>query len=228
MAKVSHLIFDLDGTLVDTLKQLAYSFCAVARDLNIKEPSLEEAASYIGNGVTKALARTINGKFETELSDVDSTLLKRARQLFNYHYTIGLYENAYVYDNVISTLKELKSMGIKLSVLTNKDHVFAVPLLKSLELYSLFDFVLGSEVIEKRKPDPDGIFYIIDKLKTNKDETIMVGDSINDVEAAMNANIRSIVFPFGYNNSRDVNTFNASYVCKDYKELLDLIKTLNK
>ena len=193
------LLFDLDGTLANTIPQLAIAASKSAVAIGLNPPSVETTKGFVGNGVNMLLARVIAGRFDVELKDVDPSLLKRARDVFNVEYTKGLDKDYNLYEGVKEGLEYFKSRGIKLAVVTNKPQMFALPLLSYMGIKDYFDFILGGEVIPERKPDPTPLYYVLDKLQVSKDDAVMVGDSNNDIEAGNNANMTTVFFSYGYN-----------------------------
>uniref|UniRef100_UPI00402ADBD2 HAD-IA family hydrolase n=1 Tax=Succinivibrio sp. TaxID=2053619 RepID=UPI00402ADBD2 len=192
------LLFDLDGTLANTIPQLAIAASKSAVAIGLNPPSVETTKGFVGNGVNMLLARVIAGRFDVELKDVDPSLLKRARDVFNVEYTKGLDKDYNLYEGVKEGLEYFKSRGIKLAVVTNKPQMFALPLLSYMGIKDYFDFILGGEVIPERKPDPTPLYYVLDKLQVSKDDALMVGDSNNDIEAGNNANMTKFFFSYGY------------------------------
>lgn len=186
------LLFDLDGTLANTIPQLAIAASKSAVAIGLNPPSVETTKGFVGNGVNMLLARVIAGRFDVELKDVDPSLLKRARDVFNVEYTKGLDKDYNLYEGVKEGLEYFKSRGIKLAVVTNKPQMFALPLLSYMGIKDYFDFILGGEVIPERKPDPTPLYYVLDKLQVSKDDAVMVGDSNNDIEAGNNANMTTV------------------------------------
>lgn len=222
----SLIMFDLDGTLAHTLPQLALAAQQVAKALHIRVPTTEEVSTYVGNGVTMLLARTLAGRFDVTVNDVDSSLQKQARELFNRFYKEGLKENFAVYPHVTEGLQNFRDMGIKLAVVTNKPDMFARPLLGYMGLAPYFDLILGGEILDKRKPDPTPLYYVCDKLGVPYDRALMVGDSVNDIQAGHNAHIPVVAFTYGYNGGHDVRESNPAYVFDSFAQLTELIAGL--
>lgn len=221
------LIFDLDGTLADTLPQLALAAKLSCEAADLKAPTLDEAKIYVGNGVKLLLTRAIAGRRDAVPDDVDKTLLARVRELFNHYYSEGLSSNYSLYPGVKAGLTFFKQQGIKLGVCTNKPQMFAVPLLKHMGLFSLFDYVLGGEVLEERKPDPKPVLYVAQKLKVEPCECAMAGDSENDVFAGQRAGMSTVFFTYGYFSS-DPATITPDHIFNDFNALTALIKQLQQ
>ena len=219
------LLFDLDGTLANTIPQLAIAASKSAVAIGLNPPSVETTKGFVGNGVNMLLARVIAGRFDVELKDVDPSLLKRARDVFNVEYTKGLDKDYNLYEGVKEGLEYFKSRGIKLAVVTNKPQMFALPLLSYMGIKDYFDFILGGEVIPERKPDPTPLYYVLDKLQVSKDDAVMVGDSNNDIEAGNNANMTTVFFSYGYNR-KDPKELKY-YGFDSFNELTALIKSLS-
>ena len=220
------LLFDLDGTLANTIPQLAIAASKSAVAIGLNPPSVETTKGFVGNGVNMLLARVIAGRFDVELKDVDPSLLKRARDVFNVEYTKGLDKDYNLYEGVKEGLEYFKSRGIKLAVVTNKPQMFAQPLLSYMGIKDYFDFILGGEVIPERKPDPTPLYYVLDKLQVSKDDAVMVGDSNNDIEAGNNANMTTVFFSYGYNR-KDPKELKFDYGFASFNELTSLIKSLS-
>lgn len=226
MSNIKAFFFDLDGTLADTIGQLAQATINVAKILNLKVPDVNQVRSYVGNGAALLLARVILEKKDVSLADADPEILKKALDCFKNEYLKILDQNYVIYPNVIECLKLLKAKNFKTAVITNKPQIFAKPLLNYMNIDQYFDYILGGEVLEVKKPDPTPLLYVCDKLELNANEVIMVGDSANDIKAAINAKIKSVVFTFGYSQDIDVKTLGADYVFDNYQQLINLIKTL--
>lgn len=220
------LLFDLDGTLANTIPQLAIAASKSAVAIGLNPPSVETTKGFVGNGVNMLLARVIAGRFDVELKDVDPSLLKRARDVFNVEYTKGLDKDYNLYEGVKEGVEYFKSRGIKLAVVTNKPQMFALPLLSYMGIKDYFDFILGGEVIPERKPDPTPLYYVLDKLQVSKDDAVMVGDSNNDIEAGNNANMTTVFFSYGYNR-KDPKELKFDYGFASFNELTSLIKSLS-
>lgn len=220
------LLFDLDGTLANTIPQLAIAASKSAVAIGLNPPSVETTKGFVGNGVNMLLARVIAGRFDVELKDVDPSLLKRARDVFNVEYTKGLDKDYNLYEGVKEGLEYFKSRGIKLAVVTNKPQMFALPLLSYMGIKDYFDFILGGEVIPERKPDLTPLYYVLDKLQVSKDDAVMVGDSNNDIEAGNNANMTTVFFSYGYNR-KDPKELKFDYGFASFNELTSLIKSLS-
>lgn len=221
------MLFDLDGTLAHTLPQLSVAACKVACSMNLPAPSQEQMASYVGNGVAMLLSRVIMGRHDITLDQVPAEKLQQARTLFAKYYSEGLHQDFEVYPHVKEGLELFSKMGIALGVVTNKPHVFAEPLLGYMGLAPYFRAILGGEVLDKRKPDPSPLFYVLDKMGVSAKHAVMVGDSLNDVKAGENAHMPTVAFTYGYNGGYDLHTdCHPDYLFNNFQQLIDLISSL--
>lgn len=229
MALLSHkpqaVFFDLDGTLADTLPALARAAQKTAQECNLKVPTQQQSREYVGNGINMLLARVIAQKKDVRQEEVDAGLLRRTRAVFDRFYAQGLSSDFTVYEGVASFLDYLHHNGIKAAVVTNKPEVFAVPLLKYMELYEKFDFVLGGEVIPQRKPDPRPLIYTAEKLGCDIEKCVMVGDSDNDVIGGIRAKMCTIFIEGGYYTG-DISTIGPDYKVKDYQQIRSIFESV--
>ena len=255
------LIFDLDGTLADTLPQLALAASQACEAAGLKAPTLEQAKSFVGNGVTLLLSRAIVGSrkivahtdpitlaslakadvanisekalsenvqvHEVTPEDIDPALLREVRANFDKFYTATLHENFTLYSGVKEGLSYFKQSGIKLAVCTNKPQMFALPLLKYMGISQYFDFILGGEVLSRRKPDPSPVLYVCGRLGLYPWQCAMIGDSENDVFAAQNAQMSSVFLSYGYFTG-DPATINPDYEFDNFNDFMALISNLKK
>lgn len=256
MTRPAGIIFDLDGTLADTLPQLALAASQACEAVGLKAPTLEQAKSFVGNGVTLLLSRAIVGSrkiathkepislatlasvkdqflishgdlHEVQPEDIDPALLLNVRTQFNHFYTAGLHENFTLYSGVKEGLEHFKQEGIKLAVCTNKPQMFADPLLKFMGLSQYFDFILGGEVLSRRKPDPSPVLYVCGRLGLYPWQCAMVGDSENDIFAAQNAQMMSVFLSYGYFTG-DPDTISPDHEFDNFDDFSALITSLKK
>lgn len=219
------VFFDLDGTLADTMPQLVKASEQTCRLMGIPVPDYEAMRSYVGNGVMMILVRLIAGRYEAQREDVDEDFLLRTREVYNRCYFEGLAENFTVYPGVVETLHFCQDRGLKLAVITNKPSMFVVPLLKYMQLDKEFDYILGGEVIPERKPRPEPLLHVAEKLGLPPENCLMVGDSDNDILAAKQAGMLSMFLTGGY-YARDPALLKPDFMVEDYQDILATLKTL--
>ena len=188
------LIFDLDGTLIDSAPDVCASVNRVLAENGRRELTLSEAKDMVGWGgrvlVEKALATT--GEQGT-IEMIDSAL-----EAFLATYADRPAEHTTVYPGVIDMLDSLKSDGVKLGICTNKPTATTPPVLKAMGLDGFFDVVSCGDAVAHRKPDGRHVLVCIEQLGATPETTAMIGDSENDITAAIDAGVRSICVTFGY------------------------------
>jgi phosphoglycolate phosphatase len=185
------VIFDLDGTLIDSKLDLVHSVNAARAHMNLSALSAEMVASYVGSGAPVLMRRALG----PEASDAE---VQRALRYFLDYYRDHMLDNTYLYPGVREALDSLHAAGAKLAVLTNKPVRFSQALVHGLGLGGHFFRVYGGNSFEQKKPDPIGIRTLIDETGAAKDHTIMVGDSNVDVRTARNAEVMSCGVSYGF------------------------------
>jgi len=188
------LIFDLDGTLIDSAPDVCASINRVLVADGRPALTLEETTDMIGWGgqvlVEKALAHT--GAPNTQ-ADIDAAFHK-----FLDIYAAQPVDNTTVYPGVIEALDQFKADGIALGLCTNKPRAATLPVLEGLGLDGYFSAMACGDDVEHKKPDSRHVLHVIEALGIDKDATAMIGDSENDISAAINAGIKSVAVTFGY------------------------------
>ncbi len=222
--------FDLDGTLINTLPDLHQAVSLSLRDLNLYDATENQVLTWIGKGgdvlIKNALIHHFAKNNENITADEVAKLdiFQQMKERFSYHYDRHLCDKTHPYKGVVETLKELKSLGFKMVVITNKPSKFVPELLKNLKLDSFFDFYLGGNCLEKIKPNPDPLLLAIDRVGVAKDQMLFVGDSKNDIIAAKAAGVDVVGLSYGYNYNEPISDENPTFVCNDFKEILAIVK----
>lgn len=198
---IQGVLVDLDGTLLDTVPDLAAACNGMMSDLGMHDVTEKQVSEYVGKGaevlVHRCLTLSLDGK-------ADATLHAKAMAAFgvNYHRSNGQY--AKVYEGVIEGLEAMRSKGLKLACVTNKPYEFAEPLLVATKLRHYFEFVQGGDTIAKKKPDPLPMLWAASRLGLQPERCAAIGDSINDALAGNAAGMRVLMVPYGYNEGRAV------------------------
>jgi phosphoglycolate phosphatase len=183
------LIFDLDGTLVDSELDLANSVNATLEKIGRKPLSVELIASYVGQGVTVLISRALGANATEELVD-------QATEMFLKHYRAHMLDNTATYPGVREALADLD--GRKMAVLTNKPVNFSRDMLVGLGLAECFLRIYGGNSFENKKPDPIGLFRLMEETQVAASRTLMIGDSISDVLAGRNAGVWTCGVNYGF------------------------------
>lgn len=202
MKNYEAIIFDLDGTLLDTLEDLKDAVNYALRTLQMPEKTIDEIRSYVGNGIKLLVERSVpNGKNNPNF---DKTF-----ELFSEYYAVHSNDKTSVYNGMIPLLNEIKQQGYLTAIVSNKVDQ-AVQELVTLYFDGLIDIAIGERPNLKRKPAPDMIFKAIEELGISKDKTIFIGDSDVDVQTAQNAGIPCIAVLWGFRTKEILKTQGAT------------------
>ncbi|HEX5054907.1 MAG TPA: phosphoglycolate phosphatase [Gammaproteobacteria bacterium] len=195
------IVFDLDGTLVDSAPDLAYCIDATLESLGLPPCGHEQVRRYLGNGAERFVKRALTGEMwqEPEPALYEAAL---ARFLNLYGESNGNHTN--VYPGVHEALRRLQSVGISLCVLTNKKRLFTEPLLKAKGLQDFFGFCICGDDLATQKPDPGPLLHAMRRFEVSPSATWMIGDSATDVATARAAGVKILAVSYGYNHGRDI------------------------
>ncbi len=221
------MLFDLDGTLADTVPSLHLAVLGALQSVGLPEITQEMTRSFVGNGAMMLLARAVTRTMDPDLANVDKDLLKRAREGFNITYASCCDCKESIYPGVPETLSYLKNAGISLGVLSNKPDVFVRPVLEKAGLLEYFVFTLGGDVLDNKKPDPEPFLYACAMMHAEPEECVMVGDSSNDILGARRSGMTSIALTYGYNRGKPVQDSGPDYVFDDFAAIKVLISGLD-
>ncbi len=193
------IIFDLDGTLIDSAPTLANALNKTLQELHLPRYSLDTIRSWIGGGARMLVKKGLCGKKECE--EVDDELFQKALQLFLRNYEKDLFTGTTLYPDVKEGL-EILHEDFLLALATNKPTAFVHPLLEHFTIGNYFTISLGGDSVEHKKPHPQMLRKIVEKLSFHPDVAVMVGDSSNDLLAAKRAHIDFIGVSYGYEKLR--------------------------
>ena len=213
LSSVRALIFDLDGTLIDSKQDLIHSVNAMLRELGRQELAEETISGYIGHGAPRLVARALgNGSTEEER--------QRALQFFLSYYELHKMDTTCAYPGVAETLEKLAS--IPMAVLTNKPVRISVRILDEMGLAKYFRAVYGGNSFETKKPDPLGAKTILRELGAEPGEALLVGDSEVDVQTARNAGMLAAAVNYGF-GVHDRGAYPADIYLDRFGELATLL-----
>lgn len=189
------IMFDLDGTLVDSARDLHASVNDMLQVLGEPARPLENVKVWIGNGIDRLIHRSLTNSVEGE---VELPLFEKARNAFNQAYDRNNGVYATIYPGVIDTLNNLKNARIPLCCVTNKDERFTLSLLDRTGLADYFDLVVAGDTLENRKPHPQPLLYAAQQQSVNPADCVMVGDSMSDLKAGRASGFRVYCISYGY------------------------------
>ena len=187
--------------------------------LNRPTHSLETIHHWVGNGAEILVKRALSESSEIDPT-LDESFCQDALKTFLNFYANNLTVKTVTYPHVHTTLTQLKEHGYRLAIVTNKPFKFVAPILKALELEEFFELILGGDSLAKRKPDPMPLLHVCEKLNVAPHESLMVGDSKNDIVAANSAKMESIGLTYGYNYGESINIYNPTAVFDDFSSLI--------
>ncbi len=190
-------IFDLDGTLTDTLESLTYSVAETLKEIGLNPITPEECRSFVGNG-----ARVLMEKALKAAGDAGGDRLDVGMEIYGRIFDANCTYHVTPYEGVRQMLAELKACGIRLGVLSNKPHRQTVKVVREIFGEDVFDRVQGQTEGIARKPDPAGVFRLMEELKTTKEECLYVGDSEVDIRTGKNAGVRTIGVTWGFRSRK--------------------------
>ena len=203
------VLFDLDGTLVHSAPDIAYAANLMLRDLGLAEQSYGRIAGWIGDGMARLVKRALTGEIDGEPA---AELFERGLQRFKSHYAANLTRETEPYPGVVGAVAELKSRGFILGCVTNKAEAFVQPLLERLDLMKYLSVIVAGDTVAARKPDPLPLRYACERTGTNPAESVLIGDSANDVLGAKAAGMESIAVTYGYTPGRDMRALQPDFV----------------
>ena len=217
------LLFDLDGTLIDSVPDLAKALNATLKELG--RPIYDEATirTWIGNGAAMLVKRGLAGKREID-REPEEAFFRRAMEIFLERYAAALNDATGLYPEVKETLQKLEEQGYRMAIVTNKPSQFVAPILKNLAIESHFDHIVGGEDLPRKKPDPLPLLHSCEVLGYKPEAAVMIGDSSNDILAARAAGIPSVAVAYGYSADRSVRDLGADAVVERFGEILDFFE----
>jgi len=208
------VIFDLDGTLVNSIKDITDSLNYATGPFNLAPKTVEEVAALVGEGITRVIERVIG---EERLQHRDEAV-KRFLEFYSEH----IVDNTFPYPGVKETLEGLN--GYKKAVISNKREAFSIKVLEALNLYRFFGLVIGSDSTSEKKPSPVPVLHALSTFGLNTNDAVMVGDSNLDIAAGKAAGVKTIGVTYGYRDRKYLK--DADFIIENIKELPKLIKNL--
>jgi phosphoglycolate phosphatase len=213
---VRMVMIDLDGTLIHTAPDLAESANRMLRDLGMAMYDQATVATWIGNGVSRLVKRALAGSMDGEPT---KELYDRGYPRFLAHYAELVADQSRPFPGVVEGLDALRDAGFILACITNKAQAFTVPLLKQLGLDKYFALVLSGDSLPKRKPDPLPLLHACKQFGIDPAQGLLVGDSLNDVQAARAAGMPVMCVTYGYNRGGDVRELHPDAVIDSLAEV---------
>lgn len=218
---VSAVVIDLDGTLLHTAPDLAEAGKRMMDELGLPPVPEETVKTYIGNGVSRLIKRILSGSMDGE---PDAALFARAQPIYEKHYAEVVSLHSRPFPDVVEGLEVLKKTGYRLACITNKAEKFTVPLLKDTGLFDYFELILSGDTLPRRKPDPLPLLHACEVFGVTPEKMLLIGDSLNDTQAARAAGCHVFCVPYGYNRGRHVRELDLDAVVDSLLHATALIR----
>lgn len=209
MRQIDLLIFDLDGTLVDTRRDIANSVNFARNQLGLPSLELTKVMQYVGDGLQKLLERSIP---EEQWDKIDEAIL-----LFRNHYRDHLLDFSSFYPGIDDVLHHF--LDKKMAVVSNKPVAFTRSILEGLGIENGFDCVIGGDSLPSMKPNPEPILTVLNRLSVNPEAAVMIGDSPSDIKAGHSAGTLTCAVTYGYRSKELLEESRPDFLIDDSREL---------
>jgi len=210
------IIFDLDGTLVDTVQDITDALNYGLKPYGIKSLTVRDTVEMVGEGISRLIEKILS----VEKKHLKEDIIKRFLEYYSEH----LADSSREYPYVKETLEKLKYL--KKAVISNKGENLSRRLLEKLGIAQYFNLIIGSDTTGEKKPSPMPVLYAVSKLSVSPQESMIVGDSNYDIEAGKKAGIRTVAVTYGYRAKEFL--IGADYLISDLKELVSLITEIEE
>lgn len=211
-------IFDLDGTLTNTLESMTYSVNLTLEEMGLSKITKDQCRLFVGNGARVLMEKSLKAAGDTDASRIEEGMEIYGRifdQNCTYHVT--------PYEGIPEMLKALKDKGIQLAVLSNKPDRQTVKVVKAIFGEELFDYAQGQKEGIRRKPEPDGVWYLMEQMHVPKEECLYIGDSEVDAATGRNAGLKTIGVLWGFRDRKTLETAGADDLIDRPDELLQFV-----
>lgn len=212
------VLFDLDGTLLDTIADLTDAANRMLVELGRPVRSQDEIHSFVGKGIPNLVHRCM-----TEGSHAREEEIATAVTVFRRHYALVNGARTRIYPGVVELLGALRTRGLPLAVVTNKAEAFTLPLLARMEIAHFFDTVVSGDTLAVKKPDPAVLHLACERMRVEAPRALMIGDSANDAFAARSAGMPVLLVRYGYSEGMPVDTIECDGLLSNALEVLDHI-----
>ncbi len=221
LRKPKMVLIDVDGTLVDSVPDLAYCVDEMMRRLGLPPHGEDKVRNWVGNGVERLVRRALVGRLEGE---PDEALFGQAYPIFLELYAENTARRSRLYPGVREGLAWLRSQGYKLGCVTNKAARFTEPLLAELGIADDFGIIVSGDSLPRKKPDPMPLLHAADFFGVGPQESLMIGDSVSDVKAARAAGFQIVCMSYGYNHGQDIRDSHPDAVIDSLDQIKNLLE----
>ena len=211
-------IFDLDGTLTNTLESMTYSVNLTLKEMGLSQITKDQCRMFVGNGARVLIEESLKVSGDPKASRIEEGMKIYGRifdQNCTYHVTL--------YEVIPEMLKALKDRGIHLAVLSNKPDRQTVKVVKEIFGDNIFDYAQGQKDGIRRKPEPDGVWYLMEQMQVSKEECLYIGDSEVDAATGKNAGLKTIGVLWGFRDRKTLETAGEDHLIERPEELLQFV-----
>jgi phosphoglycolate phosphatase len=220
--KPGFVLFDLDGTLIDSVPDLAYCVDEMMKQLGMPVRGEAAVRDWVGNGVQRLTERALIGAVE---GMPDQELMDKAYPIFLELYTHNNAVRSCVYDGVVEGIEWMLKQGYRIACVTNKAEAFTIPLLKDKGLHDYFEFIVSGDTCAEKKPHPMPLLHAAKLMGVEPENALMVGDSRSDVKAARAAGFHIFCMTYGYNHGEDIRDYNPDVILDSFAEFPNYIES---
>lgn len=211
-------IFDLDGTLTNTLESMTYSVNLTLEEMGLSKITKDQCRLFVGNG-----ARVLMEKSLKAVGDTDASRIEEGMEIYGRIFDRNCTYHVTPYEGIPEMLKALKDKGIQLAVLSNKPDRQTVKVVKAIFGEELFDYAQGQKEGIRRKPEPDGVWYLMEQMHVSKEECLYIGDSEVDAATGRNAGLKTIGVLWGFRDRKTLETAGADDLIDRPDEVLQFV-----
>ena len=212
-------IFDLDGTLTDTVESLTYSVNATLSELGLSQITEEQCKAFVGSGARKLIERSLKAAGDPELLHVE-----KAMEIYGRVFKENCTYHVAPYEGIVEMLDTLKTLGIRLAVLSNKPHLQTKDVVATFFGTETFTCVQGQQEGIPRKPDPAAVFMIAKELNVATEECLYIGDSDVDMQTGNAAGVTTIGVTWGFRSREVLKENGAAYIVDKAQEIISIVK----
>ena len=211
-------IFDLDGTLTDTLESLTYSVNATLKELGLSQITDTQCKSFVGNGARRLIEQSLQAA-----GDPDAIRIEEAMEVYGRIFKKYCTYHVAPYEGIVDMLDELKRQDVQLAVLSNKPHLQTKDVVATFFEEGTFSIVYGQQEGVPRKPDPAAVHMILEELDVSKEECLYIGDSDVDMQTGCAAGVPAVGVTWGFRGRDELSANGANHIISQPSEILNII-----
>ena len=216
----SMVLIDVDGTLVDSVPDLAYCVDQTMQQMGMPERGEERVRHWVGNGVERLVRRALINQLDGE---PEEDLVNKALPIFEKLYAENSSKRSCLYPGVKQALDFLQSTDVHVGCVTNKASQFTLPILQDLGIVDYFEIIICGDTLAKKKPDPLPLLHAAEQMGVSPTQSLMLGDSMSDVKAARAAGFDIVCMSYGYNHGEDIRDYHPDAVVDSMDEIKSVV-----